>query len=302
MRIWVTGGQGLLGIDLIKLLRQESKDSQIFAPTRSELDLSSAAETLNFVRSTRPTHVYHLAATVMGLGGHSRYPEKARTDNILIDANVFQALKLYPAKWIYYASSVAAYGYPYNSLPLKEDDWLNGDPHESELGYALAKRSAKSQLDELQFETEVSFVYGLCTNLFGENDRFQNGNGHVIVSLLNKAHISKRDGTIFRPWGTQDISRDFIHSSDAAKYLVSLLGIDAGVINIASGREVSLGIIVDTIVKEINLENRFEFTGEHQGILNRVCNVTKLSNIIGTQTSTLIPVEHYVKKYFANRL
>lgn len=304
MKIWVTGSQGLLGVELIKAINRNFKDVQIIAPTRKQLDLSDRHATQCFVEENKPTHVYHLAATVMGVGGHSIFPEKCKVENQIIDSNVFNALALSPPKWIYYSSSVAAYGFPYKRLPLSESDWLIGTPHQSESGYSLVKRDAKKTLDWMRNNFGVKYTYGLTTNLFGESDRFQNGHGHVIVSLLNKAIEAKNEGFKLLPWGSSSVTRDFIYSVDAARYLTALFGIDAGVVNIASGREVSLGLIVETIDKKIDLVMGYEFTGEQPGISNRYCDMSKLSTIIDLEEENLLPVENYVEifldRYFLN--
>ena len=297
MKIWVTGAQGLLGTELVKLLKETYPESQILAPTRGQVDLLNKLETQMFVQSNKPTHVYHLAATVMGLGGHLKFPDKSKLENSKIDTNVFEALFHAPPKWIYYSSSVATYGYPYNSLPLKEVDWLKGNPHEGEIGYAMAKRAAKYYLDRLHKDAGVAYSYGLTTNLFGDLDRFQGGNGHVIVSLLNNAIKAKRDRTMLRPWGAQDTTRDFIYSRDAAEMLVALLGINAGVINIASGREVSIGKVVEVIANTLDLDKGYEFSGELQGIRTRYCDISKLSVNVQFSKFSLLPVEVYVANF-----
>ena len=155
MKIWVTGGSGNLGLALMQVLQLEFPDSEILAPNKSALDLLDSEKVANFVSNFRPTHVFHLAACVYGIQGHKEFPYKSLIQNTLIDNNVFSALFDTPPDWVFYASTVAAYGYPFPNLPISEVYWDSGGPHVSEFGYAMAKRHAYSYLSLLKKVNEI---------------------------------------------------------------------------------------------------------------------------------------------------
>jgi GDP-L-fucose synthase len=276
MKIWVTGGSGNLGLDLIKSLKLEFPDAEILAPNKSALDLLDSEKVANFVANFRPTYVFHLAACVYGIQGHKDLPDKSLIQNTLIDNNVFSALFDTPPHWVYYASTVAAYGYPFPNLPISEDYWDSGTPHVSEFGYAMAKRHAYSYLSLLKKVNETRFVYGLMTNLFGSGDRFLEGRGHVVVSLLEKAKLAKLNNELLYVWGNQNVTRDFLSTQMAASIILELIGKDVGALNIASGQEIAISRIAEEITHAFELEKGFRFTGENIGILNRVSDTTKL--------------------------
>ena len=278
MKIWVTGASGSLGEELVSRLKAVFPDKELLLPNRSSLDLLNPAEVEHFVKIQKPTHVYHLAALVYGISGHLEYPQKCLIFNTALDHSVFSALFKFPPKWIYYASTVATYGYPYVSLPLNEKDWLTGLPHSSEYGYAMAKRHAKSYLDILHKEFGVNFVYGLTTNLFGSGDRFLSGRGHVVVSLLKKGLVASQDNTILEVWGNESSSRDFLATKDAAALLVELVDKHTDVVNIASGQEILISELAEEITRMLHIRHGYRFTGEKEGIPKRVCSIEKLSN------------------------
>lgn len=300
MKVLITGASGLLGTELTRELRINGNNCDVLAPSRKELDLFDKSLVEKYIQHHRPTHVYHLAATVMGVGGHSLFPLKSHDENNLIDSNIFAALKQYPPTWIYYSSSVAAYGHPYTSLPLKESELLIGAPHKSEFGYAISKRKAIRDLDWLRAEMGVTYIYGLTTNLFGDSDRFQNGNGHVIISLLTKALMARQTGEQLRPWGSGNASRDFISSKDAARILTDIIGLNVGLLNIASGNELRISSIVELIAKKMDLSNGFEFTGSQEGITRRWCDITNLSRY--TNLENLESVNEYIDRFIKLKL
>ena len=278
MKIWLTGGTGSLGNTLIESLIGHGL-GDILAPTRSELDLEDPAAVSNFVQKHKPSHVFHLAAKVYGIAGHKENPQASLVTNTRIDNAVFSALFEAPPQWIYYASTVAAYGYPYLSLPLKESDFLIGRPHESEAGYAISKRFALNYLEILRREHGTKFAYGLTTNLFGSGDRFLEGRGHVVVSLLEKAKRAREEGNALEVWGTGSASRDFLSTNDASCLIVSLLDQDVGVINIASGEEITIAEISEDIVRSFGIRQGYRFVGQNEGITNRVCSIEKLASV-----------------------
>jgi len=276
MKIWITGGGGSLGSVLHFNLLTKFPDADIYSPTSTELNLLHKSEVQDFVTTLKPTHVFHLAAKVYGIEGHKNFPEKCLLKNTEIDNNVFGALFKHPPQWIYYASSVAAYGFPYVELPLKEKHWNLGIPHESEFGYAMGKRNSYSYLELLARTRNVKFVYGLTTNLFGSGDKFLKGNGHVVISLLEKAKLAKQRNSQLKVWGSGSASRDFLSVQSASQILIDLIEVDARVLNIASGQEIKVTQIASLITEIFALDKGFDFTGENEGVLNRFCDVSRL--------------------------
>lgn len=280
MKIWVTGAAGSLGQELVKTLGVSHPDAILLAPSRAELDLSDKEAVGQYVSLNHPTHVFHLAAKVFGIAGHKEQPSSSLMENTLIDYSVFSALIEFPPEWVYYSSTVAAYGYPYKNLPLNEDDWLSANPHESEMGYAFSKRHGLSYLEMLRATRGTKFVYGLTTNLFGSGDRFLEGRGHVVISLLEKAAKNVDTDTPLEVWGDGTASRDFLSTKTASRLMIELIDKQAGVVNVASGQEIYIKEIAIEIAKEFGLIKGVEFKGINQGITRRVCSIEKLASIV----------------------
>ena len=282
MKIWITGATGSLGQELLKTLEVTHSETILLAPSRAELDLSDKEAVRKYVSLNRPTHIFHLAAKVFGIAGHKEQPSSSLIENTLIDYSVFSALIEFPPEWVYYSSTVAAYGYPYKSLPLNEDDWLSANPHESEMGYAFSKRHGLSYLEMLHSTTGIKFAYGLTTNLFGRGDRFLEGRGHVVISLLEKAAKNVDTDTPLEVWGDGTASRDFLSTKTASRLIVELIDRHAGVINIASGQEIQIKEIALEIAREFELTSGVEFIRINQGITRRVCSIEKLASFVNS--------------------
>jgi GDP-L-fucose synthase len=276
VRIWLTGANGSLGSEVLKEIQLRFHTSEVFYANSKELDLLASDAVNAYVKKIRPTHVLHLAAKVFGIAGHLEHPDLSYNINSKIDSNLFRALENHPPEWIFYASTVAAYGYPYAELPLTEERLLDGSPHLSELGYSLAKREAIKLLEEISKRHQTKFTYGCLTNLYGNKDRNMNGKGHVIVSLIEKAKLAAKNKQKLEVWGSGNASRDFLSTEDAAMIICDLFDKDTGVINIATGQEITIEFIAQTLVNELFLEQGYEFTGQMEGLTNRFCNIEKL--------------------------
>jgi GDP-L-fucose synthase len=123
-----------------------------------------------------------------------------------------------------------------------------GAPHESEAGYAHAKRSMLAQLDAYRTQYGLEFAFAVSTNLFGPNDRYDEARGHVLPSLMSKFHRGVTLGQSVTVWGSGTATRDFLYSRDAAEALKTLLERGDGVYNVASGNHVTIKELVDELV------------------------------------------------------
>ncbi|WP_173578804.1 NAD-dependent epimerase/dehydratase family protein [Acetobacter fallax] len=246
--VLVTGGHGLLGKTLQSELRAQGFEN-IIAPKRNELDYLDLEATRAFFSEHRPHVVFHLASVVFGLLGNMENQVRAIADSTIINHNVFLTSAEMGVKKIFFAGSVASYPFPYTSLPLREDMLWQGVPHAGEFGYAHAKRHALAYLELLRDNTGLDFFYGILTNLYGPNDRFDDAHGHVIPSLIRKMHRAIHDGDPFKVWGSGVAKRDFMHARDAAAAIIAGMDQLSGVANISSGESVTIRNVVEALVK-----------------------------------------------------
>lgn len=247
-KILITGASGLLGHGLLDAITElKRSDIELICPSHEQMDCLDGASVDSFIKKVRPDYVFHLAALVFGLKGNLNNQLFSLSKNSLMNDNLFTALAQTPVKKIFYAGTVAAYSFPYVSLPLQEKDLLATEPHWGEYGYAMAKRQALSYLKILEKIYSIPYVYGMFTNLYGPHDRFNKENGHVIPSLILKAIEADKERKHLRVWGRPDTTRDFLYSKDAGVAALHAMSNLTGIVNIASGVEISMQEVVDTI-------------------------------------------------------
>lgn len=253
--ILVTGAHGLLGRAVRKQL-EEKGCRQVLSPSRAELDYTDAAATRAYFLRERPAYVFHLASVVFGLLGNMMHQVEALATSTLLNHNVIMNSAEVGVRKLFFAGSVASYPFPYRKMPLTEEMFWNGDPHQGEYGYAHAKRHALAYLQLLKAHSGMDFFYGILTNLYGPEDRFDDKHGHVIPSLIKKMHRAKHRGESFRVWGDGSATRDFMYVVDAAAAVVHGMENLSGLANISSGETLSIRKIVEA------LSRAAEYSGE----------------------------------------
>lgn len=286
--ILITGASGGLGQALVTSLRSHGFFN-LLTPSRSELDLLNRMDVEYFFSSKKPTVVFHLASVVFGLLGNLENQMKSLTENTIINSNVFFAIQSHEIKYVFFAGTVASYAYPYIDIPLKESDFFLGLPHSGEFGYAMSKRHAFSYLHLLQKEMNIKCTYGIFTNLYGENDRFNDTTGHVVPSLIIKAYRAKHNGDVFSIWGDGSAQRDFLHYNDAANAIICcmLAENDSLLVNISSGIAVTIKELSQIIASEAGLDSINFLVDKPVGIVSRVVDNSVLKSLGFTQSISL---------------
>jgi GDP-L-fucose synthase len=222
-------------------------------PPKDELDLLDVESTRSWLVTHQPDAIVHLAGYVRGILGNLRAQVDSFSLNARMSLNLFEACSETPPSRLVVSGTVAAYGYPYRSIPLTESDFLAGDVHGGEYGYGWAKRMMYGAAQILRRESGVDTTVALLTNLFGPGDRFMGETTHVVPALIRRfADASDEGAPTVDVWGSPSTTRDFMYSHDAAGALGALTVTPHDlppVVNVASGHERTMGDVVTTIAE-----------------------------------------------------
>ena len=222
-----------------------------------DADLTSYQETLDLLKKVKPDSVIHLAARVGGVKGNTEFVADFFSDNILINTNMLDACNKQGVSKVVSLLSTCVYP-DIVSYPLTEDQIHNGEPHQSNFGYAYAKRMLDVHSRALRSQYDRSYVCAIPNNLYGLDDNFDLENGHVIPAIIRKIWEAKSLGTAPVFWGDGSPLREFTFADDIAAALLFLLdNYDGEVpVNIGSTKEVSIASVVQTVCELLN------YTGE----------------------------------------
>ena len=255
-RILITGGTGLVGTALGEAYNS-AYDLGIASIGSSQYNLTSNSEVNLMFMNHQPRKVIHAAAKVGGLGSNMKYKGQYFYENLMINANVIdQAYHWGVNRLVAFLTTCA---FPAEvEYPLDHTKIHLGEPHESNFGYAYAKRMAEVQIRAYREQYGVKYSCVIPTNIYGPNDNFSLEHGHVVPMLIHKLYKAQRDNTDFTVWGSGKPLREFIFSRDVAELTQWVLhnydGEDPLILSTSD--EISIEHLVDLLVKE------FKFTGK----------------------------------------
>jgi GDP-L-fucose synthase len=254
--VLVTGGRGMLGRAV-----QSVYPSATFLE-RKDCDLTNRKETKKVFEKIKPKYVIHLAAKVGGVKGNTDYIGDFYRENILINTNVIDAAAKFGTKKLVSVLSTCVYpDAKYIKYPLTENQLHLGPPHESNFGYAHAKRMIDVQSRAYYQQHGKNFICAIPNNIFGPHDQFDLENGHVVPALIRKVWEAKnnRDKEVVF-WGDGSPLREFTYSRDIARGLLFLLW------SVKEYQEVpiNIGCTEEYTIKEIAeyIVEYFEYTGK----------------------------------------
>lgn len=273
-RILVTGSGGVLGT---ALLRELSDQPHVTGLRRADCDLLDFNATLSFWQDLRPTVVHHLAGWVAGVQGNLNNAGRAYYENAQINLNVIEASRRVGVRKIVAAGTTAIYSDDV-TLPMREQDLWVGVPHGSEGAYGYAKRGMLVQLEAYRLQYGIDYAFMICTNLYGENDRFDERFGHVVPSLVSRFERAVREGAeTITIWGDGSPTRDFLYSGDAARAFRRAAEVGSGPFNTATGEAITIRQLVELLTRAFEYKGRVVWdTSKPSGQKRRAYDVANL--------------------------
>jgi UDP-glucose 4-epimerase len=263
MHVLVTGGAGFIGSHTVDALLAEGatvrvlddlsagKRENLASHPRLEVIVGDIRDVPTVDRAIAGvTHVLHLAAQVFVPASIER-PVHSASINLTGFLNVLDAVRRTHVKRFVYASSAAVYGIP-EKLPLDEDARI----------MALSPYGLEKSIND-QYAGLYRELYGTSTlgvryfNVYGPRQDPRSPYSGVISKFAECARASE-PVTIF---GDGQQTRDFVFVADVARANIAALRGDAsGVINIATGRSVTLLDLVGAFDQALgrSLETRFQ--------------------------------------------
>ncbi|CAH0392509.1 unnamed protein product [Bemisia tabaci] len=287
--ILVTGGSGLVGQAIKKVVETEKREGEKFVFLSSkDGDLADAEATRKIFEKYRPTHVIHLAAKVGGLFDNMAHNLDFLRQNIHINDNVLQTS--YETGVFKVVSCLSTCIFPdKTTYPINETMVHNGPPHNSNYGYSYAKRLIDISNRGYYDQYGKIFTSVIPCNVFGPHDNFNLKSSHVIPGLIRKLYDAmERGDKEFVVLGSGKPLRQFIYSLDLAKLFLWVLReydeVEPVILSVDEKDEVSIEEVARLIAKSFSYQGmiRFDSSAADGQYKKTACN-NKLRSLIGTE-------------------
>lgn len=294
MKILVTGGGGMVG----SLIEGDIK-------IKKEFDLRISNDVDQMLTIHSPSHIVNCAAKVGGIGGNAKNMGQFFYDNLLIGTNVIESARKHNVSKVINFSSTCVFPDGIE-LPLTEDKIHMGPPHETNYGYAYAKRIVETQIKSYNQEYGLKYFSVIPCNIYGPNDNYNLETSHVIPSLIHKVFLAKKNNHSLSVWGSGKALREFIYAKDVADITKKLLlGYDdIKPVIISTSMEVSIEELAIIICDIFKFKGRINFEKDKlEGQMRKPSDNSYLKSIIGDYKFTPLfeglseTIEHFQKNY-----
>lgn len=261
-KIYIAGHRGMAGSAITRKL-QEKGYNNIITRTSKELDLRDQKAVHQFFETERPEYVFLAAAKVGGIVANNTYRAEFLYDNLIIEANIIHAAKLYDVKKLLFLGSSCIYP-KLAPQPMNEDALLTGSLEYTNEPYAIAKIAGIKLCESYYDQYGCNFIAAMPTNLYGPGDNYHLQNSHVVPALIRKFHEAKANSIpVVEIWGSGKPLREFMYVDDLADGCVFLmLNYDQKqFINIGTGEEVSIMDLASLVKEVVGFEGDIKMDG-----------------------------------------
>lgn len=255
MRILVTGGTGLVGTALKKIMPEAVYVSS------AEYDLTKEPDVFKMYQCIKPTHVVHLAARVGGISDNITYPADFFDENIIMNTNVIRMAKLFKVERLIGIISSCSYPDKAEMYPLEEFNLFDGPPTPTNFSYAIAKRAMATQIDAYNAQYGTKYSYLIPCNIYGETEEYRDGKSHFIAALIKKVYDADYGDRVVRLMGDGSPLRQHLYVGDFARIIKEAIERDLmESFNVAPNENLSIREIAEMLTESKGLKLEFDPT------------------------------------------
>ena len=249
--ILVTGGKGMVGRTLIRLLEKESPKNITIADL-PEYDLRERKDCQTVCEGQ--DIIFHVAGIKGSPQRCMESPASFSVPMIQFNANMIEAAYNADVEWFLYTSSVGVY---HPADVFVEDDVWKSFPSENDWYAGWAKRIGEMNVQSYMKQhnwNKCSIVRP--ANIYGANDNF--GQWSMVVPSLIKKAVESKDGTL-KVWGDGSPVRDLIYADDVARGMMYMVENKiTEPVNLGSGTGVTIKRVAEIVSDYFNLKIEWE--------------------------------------------
>jgi ADP-L-glycero-D-manno-heptose 6-epimerase len=246
MRIFLTGGSGFIGSNLIKALIEQGH-SVITTGVKTEANVPSEVKFLNLgLESIDEKHLnnidvcFHLSANNDTMDADV---EEMFKSNVIDPSKLFYKLNKKGCKKFIYASSTAVYG---NEPPPFIEDKTKTNPLNP---YASSKLAFEEWATDFGTETQSTVIGLRYCNVYGPGEYHKGKRASMIFQLFNQMKMYK----YARVFENGEQKRDWCYIKDVVNANLKCLNCkESNILNIASGSSVSFNSVISILNLNMN--------------------------------------------------
>ena len=243
-KVLVTGGTGLIGREVSRLLSEFGSSVTVASLDKVELDSK-----INLVQGDLTDFSFFVPL-------------------LMFNTNVLEASRRNGIEKLVYTSSIGAYS---SAEVFIETENREGPPQDMFPGWA--KRMAELQIQAYKEQYGLDWAVVRPCNVYGPGDNFDPDNAMVIPSLMMRIARGENPLTV---WGDGSAIRDFAFSTDVAMGTIQALhyGTRGDFVNLGSGVGYTIRQLIETMQEFIDFEFQFDPT-KPAGFPRRIMDISR---------------------------
>ena len=280
-KIYVAGHLGLVGSAIRRRLEAEGYTNLVLR-SLDELDLMQQQAVHDFFAAEQPEYVFLAAAKVGGIRANDVYSAQFIYENLMMECNIIDSAWRQGCKKLLFLGSSCIYPRECPQ-PMKEEYFLEGKVEPTNEGYALAKISGMKLCEKIYEQYGKCFISCMPTNIFGENDNFDESSSHVIPALIGRMHNAKiKNLPEVVIWGSGISRREFLYVDDLADAVFWLMEKydDKQFLNVGTGEDISIKDLAYKIKELVGFEGNLVFDiSKPDGMPKKLLDVGKINKL-----------------------
>ena len=261
-KVLLVGSGGFLGSAVKEKIINQKNFHLTLISGKDELDITNIELLDEFVYENSPDYLINCAAFVGGVSYGYKFQRKLLEENVKMALNIYDVATRNKIKKI--INPISNCVYPASLTEYREENILDGPPHESVYYYAKAKRFL-IDLSNAYFLNENMISNNLIlSNMYGPNDHFEPDRSHALGALIKKIYDGYENNTSVEIWGSGKQEREWLYVYDGAESILRSLNKNIGhkTFNIGVNKTVSINDLAFIIAKEIGFEGKFKYNME----------------------------------------
>ena len=290
MKVFVTGGSGMVGRNIVEYLI--NKDVEVLYPTSKEINLLDKEALKMFIQKNEPEMIIHCAGLVGGIQANINNPASFLFENTQMGLNIIMSAFESGVKKLINMSSSCVY--PRNiKNPLSEEFILKGELEPTNEGYSLAKIISTRFCEYLNQENnDFDYKTIIPCNLYGRYDTFDLNKSHMIPGVIKKISDAKKNNeNNVIIWGDGSVRREFMYVEDLADfvwYAIENFEKMPQNINVGLGFDYSINEYYEIIADVIRYKGAFKYDfSKPVGMKQKLMDNSKLKDFGWIHKTTL---------------
>lgn len=265
-KIFIAGGTGFLGSNLIVELKNNGYKNVDWTYGRDAIDFRDKGATEKFFRNKSYNHVINCCGYVGGIVKNISEPATMFADNMRICLNLMDACSSINGKYLQIGTVCSYPAFP-KTVPFIEDELFTGLPDKSNRAYGVCRLSVLTALEAYKEQYGLNSLYLVPINMVGPYDDFSDG-CHVIPDLIKKFDSAlDRGETVVKLLGDSLVTREFVDVRDVARAMRLALENYNSLepVNIGTGKEITILELAQRIAARMNFNGKLEFEPNSPG-------------------------------------